>query len=160
MQTPETTEQRKTKGIRAKTDWDTVGKKGQTAVSKGLSAAAMSKKYGMGGAYAPRLHNGSFKVPLGASERHIQGIAKEAVRKWVDALDQQGWDWKPDLGWRVDPGMYPARDLNFGNTPILDMREYVVQGYFCMRKPEPSTIEIPAQWLERHELKTSTPPVE
>lgn len=95
----------------------------------------------------PRILTGTFRLPLHCPRPLVERAAKNAVTKFVQAMDKQGYDLVSGASMRVFPGMYPARDLLSG-AALLDEREFMVQGSFRYRAPKLIRTEIPPHWRE------------
>lgn len=108
----------------------------------GLDLARLGRKYGPQNAGRPRALRGTFAVPLDVSARQYAAFRDAAVRRFVESLDKQGWQFRPEYRIQVTPGLYPARDLRDG-TPRLDQREVVVTAHFAFRDPKPLRLELP-----------------
>ena len=127
-------------------------RKTRNVVVPGLDVAALSRKYGMEEATKPRLVEGTFTVPIGISPSAYHAIRNDAIKRFIEAMDKQGWEFVPIYRIKVYPGMYPAVDLRDG-IPLLDMREMRVHAHFRFRKPEPVKIEIDKRLTEARTVK-------
>ena len=111
-----------------------------------LDVAGLQRKYGPERAYAPRMFEGTFKVPLGVSGQVYERVRNEKVRKFVEAWGKRGFDWLSDRHIQVYPGMYPAHDT-LTNLPLLGEREFIVRAWFRHRSPKPIRLELPPHLL-------------
>ncbi len=117
----------------------------------GIDLARLRRAYGPETAGMPRLQQGTFKVPLGITPSQFEQWRNVKVADWLNELGKAGFELKPWPGRvkpiRVYPGIYPAIDLN-GGYPILDMREFIVEGYFSYRHSKPLTLELPREVID------------
>ncbi len=142
---PTTTAEKRLARWTSRLDWEALGERGPVLVP-GLDARALSRKYGMEAAARPQLIECTFKVPFGVSRTPYLRYRKRALVRMVQALDKMGYDLVPEMGIRVEKGMYPAVDLRDGK-PDPDRREMRILAYFRFRKPEPVRIELPPELL-------------
>jgi len=119
-----------------------------TLTFPGLNMAKLRREWGPQTAGMPRVQQATFRVPLGIAPTAYQELRNKAVASWIKVMDKNGYDLAPWPGQtkpiRVYPGIYPAIDLN-GGYPILDMREFIVEGMFSYRKSKPLRIELPGE---------------
>lgn len=132
----------------AQVDWATIAarkpdEKRPDLVIPGLDTAALSRKYGMERAVAPQVIEGTFRVPLGTTKTRYLQMRARYLKRMIEGLDRQGYEFCQNLGITVKKGMYPAVDMR-DRKPDWDMREMRIIAHFRFRKPEPVTIELPS----------------
>ncbi len=103
-----------------------------------LDTTALNKKMAMRNKNPYRWKTGSFRVPKGANKEQKVKAAKLACEKFVQAMEQQGWELKSKL---QVYGPYPAFDILY-NIPLLDQEELRIRGIF-KTEPKPVRIEVP-----------------
>lgn len=123
----------------------------KTLTLPGIDMARLRRAWGPHTAGMPRLEQATFRVPLGTGQTEYMWIRDRSAALWLKEMDMRGYDLKPWPGaatpLRVYPGVYPAIDLD-GGYPILDMREFIIEGYFSLRKPQPLVLEIPREVID------------
>ena len=121
-----------------------------------LDGAALSRKYGMARAYAPRLHQGVFKMPKDATQVQVEKIIEAATEKFVKRMETTGWRLvAPRMGWRHLPPNVLAKSKFFvllaGRDPAPDLatggfdgnaREFVIAAFFRKVDPKPVRVEV------------------
>jgi hypothetical protein len=126
-------------------DFNKVEKKGKEKsdiVIPGLDVDRLKDRYGPDNMYAPRLMEGTFRIPIGTRWATYEKIRNEKVRQFVNHMSKMDFEWVSSTPIKVVPGVYPARDVMNKNVPILDERECIVQAYFVKRNPEVYRIEL------------------
>ena len=96
--------------------------------------------------------HGTFRVPTDINERTYEAVRLAAVRKYIDAMQKQGWELWPDSGIEITPGVYPAQDLATG-LPLLGQRELVISAAFRKRHPKPLRLLIPPSYSEQELMR-------
>lgn len=104
-------------------------------------------------AYAPKMHEATYRIPIGIRWSAYLKLRDGVVGKWVETMLRKGWDLYPPNGIKAYPGPYPAVDLLTG-VGLLDCREGILRAWFCQRQPELVRLEIPAAVFEPLRLKT------
>ena len=119
-------------------------------VAAPIDISLLSRRYGGDAAYAPRLKQATFKVPLGVSPDAFRKEQGFKVWTWINRMQKMGWDWLSDRKIQVYPGHYPAYETDHegGIVPILDMREFIARAWFRQRKPEFIRTEVRPELLE------------
>ena len=135
----------------ARVDWAAIarrkpGEKRPDQVIPGVDTAALSSKYGMERAVAPQVIEGTFRVPLGTTKTNYLRLRARYLKRMIEGLDRQGYEFCPNLGITVKKGMYPAVDL-LSRKVQWDQREMRILAYFRFAKPEPVRIELPSHML-------------
>jgi hypothetical protein len=113
----------------------------------GLDVAALQAAYGPETGHAPRVFEGTFRIPVGVRMSTYEQLRDAAVKKYIEQMNRRGYDLYGGQRIQVQPGMYPAVDLLSG-LPLLDMRECIVRAWFVCRKPGVVRIELPPELLE------------
>lgn len=123
----------------------------------GVDPAALSRRYGGDAAYAPRLQQATFKVPLGVSASSYEAERTRKIHLWINRMAKQGWDWCSDRRIQVLPGHYPAYDTDDRGrvVPDLGAREFVVRAHFRQRSPEFIRTEIRPELLRPLHLRSA-----
>lgn len=111
-----------------------------------LDLAALRRKYAPERGYAPRMFEGTFRVPLGVTGMAYERERNEKVRRFLEAWSKRGFDWLSERRVQVYPGMYPAVDVLSG-LPLLGEREFIVRAWFRHRSPKPVRLELPPHLL-------------
>lgn len=130
-------------------DWDKVGTPVESTGPveiPGLDVAALQRKYGPHTAYWPREQWGTFTAPLGATHAQFEQIKYQAIRRWLDHMDREGWQFRSEYRIQVYNGVYPAYDLR-DRAPRLDLREFRVRACFVKRHPETIRLELDPELL-------------
>jgi hypothetical protein len=121
-----------------------------TLTYPGLDLAKLRREWGPQTAGMPRVQRATFRVPLGINPAQYEKLRNDMAARWLKVMGKNGYDLCPWPGspkpLRVYPGIYPAIDLN-GGVPILDMREFIIEGMFSYRLSKPMRIEIPNEVL-------------
>lgn len=148
---PEPSMAKRTRKMLSNVDWGKFGpgstKNQPAAALPPLDLAAIARREHPDNAQAPRMHMGTFRMPIAASERARTEMRNRAVWKFIKIMDKQGWDWVPHLRIRVYDGIYPAPDLATGAF-LLDEREYRIEAWFSLRKPQLVRVEVSPHWRE------------
>jgi len=136
LDNPTPTAQKRLDEFNAKINWDEFGKKKPTGPKDipALDVAALQARYGPQTAYWPREHWGTFRAPVGATRGQYERIKYDAVRKWLDHMNREGWQFRSEYRIQVFDGQYPAYDLR-DRIPLFDQRQFNVRAYFCKRQP-------------------------
>lgn len=116
-----------------------------------LDMAALQRRYRPDTGHAPRQQEGTFCVPLNISVPQYESLRNQAVQRFVDHWQKDGWDLVPEFRIRVYPGIYPSRDLLTG-LDLLDRRDMIVRAYFRLLNPQPVRIELPPHLLNPYAL--------
>lgn len=118
-------------------------------VIPGIDCLALSRQYGMERAHLPQKMEGTFKVPVGISEKEFREKTTWALATWVKVMEKQGWEFVSDRAYplQVVPGTYPAYEVNT-NLPLVGQREMLILAWFRKRSPRRRIIEVPRELLE------------
>ena len=120
----------------------------------GLDVDALQTKYGAKGAQRPRVIEGSFMIPVGASEEAYYRERESCVKAFIQAFEAQGWHWETSTRIEVFPNRYPAYDLK-AEIMRPDMVEFSVRAQFVFEKPEPIRVELPPDLLEDQSVRVN-----
>jgi hypothetical protein len=125
-----------------------------TKARPGLDVATLQAKYGAKDAQRPRVIEGSFMIPVGASEETYYRERETCVKAFIEAFEAQGWHWETNTRIQVFPNRYPAYDLK-AEVMRPDMVEFSVRAQFVFEKPEPMRIELPPDLLEDQSVRVN-----
>lgn len=114
-------------------------------VIPGLDARALSIKYGKDGGYGPRMVEGTFPLPLGASAAEVERECHRALERMIGTMSKRGFDVCTDRRPAFYKGRYPHHDLR-DDIDVLDRRDYICRAWFRMRSPEPIRTELKPEW--------------
>lgn len=125
-------------------DWSAVRRQGKQSAPEipGLDASALRRRYGPQNGRKPRSMTSTMKIPIGIGQGQLEREVRGKVNSWLQTMDRMGFDWVSSKGFTFTGGRYPAFDL-LTQTPLLDMREYMVTGMFIKRDPEVIRLELP-----------------
>lgn len=106
----------------------------------GVDVGELQKKYGTGD--NRRVARGSFRIPLGASQRVAAQITRQAGYRWIEAMKKQGWELisevrANDRGLRADPITYEL------------MHGFQFVATFAKVNAKPARLEIPLGIVKR-----------
>lgn len=107
----------------------------------GLDVATLQAKYGPHTAYWPREHWGTFRAPLGATRAQFERIKYESVKRWLEHMDREGWQFRSEYRIQVCDGQYPAYDLR-DRVALFDEKQFNVRAWFTKRAPETIRYEL------------------
>lgn len=150
---PEPTTEKLGRNFGARIDWEKVDRLGRerdergdgTRVVPGVDVAAIQRRVGPDTARAPKLHEATYRIPIGVRRAQYVALRNDAIRTWLDAMHRKGWDLYVPKGRKKPiaayPGPYPYQDLASGLAQ-MDAREGRLRAYFTMRDPEPLRIEL------------------
>ena len=149
LNAPEPSATKRTAKWAATIDWDKVGTVAPSGpkVVPGLDVEALQRKYGPHTAYHPREMCGTFTAPIGASRAQFERIKYQAVKRWLEHMDREGWQFRAEYRIQVYNGVYPAYDLR-DKAPRFDLREFQVRACFTKRAPETVRLELDPELLE------------
>ena len=128
-----------------------------TVVSKdrpGLDVETLQAKYGAKHAQRPRTIEGSFMIPVGATEDLYYRERERCIKAFIEAFEAQGWHWETNTRIQVFPNRYPAYDLK-SEVMRPDMVEFGVRAQFVFRNPEPMRVELPPELLEDQKVRVN-----
>lgn len=108
----------------------------------GVDVAELRRLYGPQQGYLPHRFTATFRAPIGISEAHYTRLRDAAATTFVRVMDKKGYDLVAHYRIQVEPGMYPAYDVESGGY-LLDSREMLIRAHFVMRKPRVLRIELP-----------------
>lgn len=126
-------------------------------VIPGLDPASLSVKYSKDGGYGPRMVEGTFPLPLGATTDEVERRCREALNRLVNAMAKRGFDLVTSQPPAFSSGRYPHHDLR-DNVPVLDQRDYICRAWFRMRSPQPIRTELKPEWLRPIDATTLESP--
>lgn len=116
-----------------------------TLTYPGLDLAKLRREWGPQTGGMPRRQQGTFRVPLGINRTQYEHLRNRMATRFLQEMSKGGYDLMPWPGspkpLRIYPGIYPAIDLN-GGVPILDMREFIIEGMFSYRLAKPIKLEL------------------
>ena len=148
---PETTAEKLGRRFAQRIDWDRVDRESQQNKAPvhvpGLDLAQLRWQVSPEHAYAPKMQEGTFRVPVGIRWSQYEKLRDQRALIWVTELSRMGWDLCQERGITAYPGPYPAHDLHNG-LPDLGMRECILRAWFRHRKPEPIRLELPSSYFE------------
>lgn len=148
LNAPEPSAIKRTAKWAAGIDWSKLGEKSEGPKEiPALDVAAIQRKYGPHTAYWPREMWGTFTAPIGATHAQFERLKYDAVRKWLEHMDREGWQFRSEYRIQVYDGVYPAYDIR-DRAPRLDLREFRVHAWFCRRDPETVRLELDPELLE------------